>query len=142
MPPSNESNIQQPTDVPGRTTFSRLGKNPRMGIVDRIKEAIALDQTTINEENLSEHTIRHDKRDFVLEDWVARKRKRKSWIAEHGTWITELLPGNKGEMGVQPQVLLRISTTILILSIVSKLPTARIFPHNPCHRRPNRGNSL
>jgi hypothetical protein len=75
MPPSN---MQQPTEVPGRTAFSRLGKNPRIAIVEEIQQAIALDKATITEDNLSDHAIQHDRRKFSLEDWVAGKRKRKS----------------------------------------------------------------
>jgi hypothetical protein len=92
MPPSNAP------DAPARTAFSGLGKNPRIAIVARIQEALAVDRTTITDANLSEHAIQHEKRQFVLEDWVAAKRKRKSWIAEHGTFVIELLPGNnKGD---------------------------------------------
>jgi len=84
MPPSNAP------DAPARTAFSGLGKNPRIAIVARIQEALAVDRTTITDANLSEHAIQHEKRQFVLEDWVAAKRKRKSWIAEHGTFVIEL----------------------------------------------------
>jgi hypothetical protein len=47
------------------------------------------------EANLSIHAIQHGNRQFILERWEAGKRKRKTWIAEHGTWITELFPNNK-----------------------------------------------
>jgi hypothetical protein len=81
-------------DAPAQTAFSWLCINPYIVIVARIQEALTLDRTTITDANLSAHAIQHEKRQFILEDWVEAKWNRKSWIAEYGTFVIELLPGN------------------------------------------------
>jgi len=92
---SDTPNSLQPSSAPRSSTFSRLAGSPRYTLVEHVQQAIALDEATINEATLSEHTIQDGKREFILERWDAGKRKRTTWIAEHGTWIIELLPGNK-----------------------------------------------
>jgi len=92
---SDTPNSLQPSSAPISSTFSRLAGSPRYTLVEHVQQAIALDEATINEATLSEHTIQDGKREFILERWDAGKRKRTAWIGEHGTWIIELLPGNK-----------------------------------------------
>jgi len=89
-------NPQQPASQrSGRAAESSASAFSRLAILEKVREAIALNETTITEANLSIHAIQHGNRQFILERWEAGKRKRKTWIAEHGTWITELFPNNK-----------------------------------------------
>ncbi len=91
MPPSPSMAASIPDN---RAIANALKSTVRLSVAKQLEALGTFDLKRLSHEPLTSWpSILLNNKRYILEDWTARKRGRKSWIAEHGSFLVEVISG-------------------------------------------------
>ena len=73
--------------------FSRLRRTPTLA-----SQLVNISAPSPTDDLCTVPKIRLGSHDYILKEWLSRKRTRRSWISDHGTWLVRFAEGHcRGE---------------------------------------------